>query len=449
MNMSSLLKESSEKKHVFIKTYGCQMNVYDSERIIGLLEGCNYQVTYDITHADVILLNTCSIREKPEHKIYSILGRLKRLKDNNPNLILAIGGCVAQQEGEKLFEKVPHLDLVFGTHHIDTLPTLLKEVEEKRAKVCETAMCREGYRDEGVVDSSLPKVSAYVSIIRGCNNFCSFCVVPYVRGREKSRPEEDILKEIVHLAQGGVKEVTLLGQNVNSYGNDGVINGGFPHLLRAVDEVRGIERIRFITSHPKDLSDDLICCFKELNKLCEHMHLPVQSGSNKILDLMNRGYTREQYLEKVERLRAVCPDLSITSDMIVGFPQETEQDFDDTLDLVNEVAFDDLFSFAYSDRPMTASTRFEGKVSSEVKRERLTVLQEVQRKYNLKKNKAVVNRVEEILVEGESKKDQQRMTGKTRSDKTVNFAGEESLRGRLVSVKIRSASLHSLSGELV
>ncbi len=340
------------------------MNVYDSERMVRLLQGCDYQVTSDIRQADLILLNTCSIREKPEHKIYSILGRLKRLKDKNPDLVLGVGGCVAQQEGEKLFEKAPYLDLVFGTHSINKLPHLLEVAEERRSKVCDVEIVEDGYRDEGVFDSSLEKVSSYLSIIRGCNNFCSYCVVPYVRGRERSRQKEEILAEAAHLAQRGVKELTLLGQNVNSYGNDLGGTSDFPCLLASVNEIEGIERIRFITSHPKDLSDELIRCFKELDKVCEHIHLPVQSGSNNVLTLMNRGYTREDYLKKVDALRRVSPEIGITSDVIVGFPQETQSDFEDTLELMKEVKFDDLFSFHYSDRPMTASIRFEGKIPS-------------------------------------------------------------------------------------
>ena len=425
------------------------MNVYDSERITGLLEGCGYRVTPDITAADVILLNTCSIREKPEHKIYSILGRLKEYKDANPDLILGVGGCVAQQEGDRLFAKAPHLDLVFGTHSIDRLPGLIKEVEAKRTRVCRTTMDGEGYSDEGVCCSASPGVSAYVSIIRGCNNFCSFCVVPYVRGREKSRPREDIIQEIGQLCQRGAREVTLLGQNVNSYGSD---NGGkstFTRLLEAVNEVKGIERMRFITSHPKDLGDDLIRCFGRLPKLCEHIHLPVQSGSDKVLHLMNRGYTREDYLAKVERLRQVCPSISITSDVIVGFPQETEEDFEDTLTLMEAVHFDDLFSFNYSDRPMTAALNFTGKIPPGVKATRLALLQELQNKHSVARNSLLVDTVEEVLVEGTSKKDPRRITGKTRSNKTVVAPGDGELRGHLVPVCIKSVTSHTLSGAIV
>ena len=436
-------------RKVFIKTYGCQMNVYDTEKMVDLLCGCNYQITSDIKQADLILLNTCSIREKPEHKIYSILGRLKKLKDKNPDLILGVGGCVAQQEGEKLFEKSPHLDLVFGTHSINKLPNLLKKIEEKKAKVCEINMSENGYFDEGVSCNSSQKVASFVSIIRGCNNFCSFCVVPYVRGRERSRPREEILEEVKHLSQSGVKEVVLLGQNVNSYGNDLGITGGFPRLLASINDIKGVERIRFITSHPKDLSDDLIRCFKELDKVCKHIHLPVQSGSSKILKLMNRRYTRDNYLEKVDKLRGVCPAIGITSDMIVGFPQETQKDFEDTLELMKEVKFDDLFSFQYSDRPMTHASRFNDKIPSDVKRDRLKILQEAQNEYSLEKNKAVLHKTEEVLVEGVSKKDLQCMTGKTGANKTVNFAGGDNLRGMLVSVKISGVHLHSLKGELV
>jgi tRNA-2-methylthio-N6-dimethylallyladenosine synthase len=437
-----------QKKLLFIKTYGCQMNVYDSERIVNLLREDNYQVTHDMRQAEVILLNTCSIREKPEHKIYSILGRLKELKRKNPALILGVGGCVAQQEGEKLLEKSPYLDLVFGTHMISRLPSLLKMVGEHKVKVCEVEMNDQGCLDEGTCSSSSHKVSSYVSVIRGCNNFCSYCVVPYVRGRERSRPQEEILAEIEHLVRIGVKEVTLLGQNVNSYGNDCGSTGGFPRLLTSINEVSALERIRFITSHPKDLSDDLIHCFKELDKVCEHIHLPVQSGSNKILKLMNRGYTREDYLGKVDKLRRIYPEIGITSDVIVGFPQETHEDFDDTLNLMKEVCFDDLFSFYYSDRPMTPATQLADKVPSDVKGERLRLLQEMQREYSLKKNRLLLNRVEDVLVEGISKKDSLRVTGKTRSNKTVNIVGGEDLKGKVVPVRIKEVHLHSLSGEL-
>ena len=435
-------------RKLFIKTYGCQMNVYDSEKITGLLQGCGYELVRDSSAADVILLNTCSIREKPEHKLYSLLGRLKQFKDKNPDLILGVGGCVAQQEGERLFEKAPFLDLIFGTHAIDRLPELIKQVETDRVRVCRTGMREEGYSDEGICCGYSPGVSAYVSVIRGCNNFCSYCVVPYVRGRERSRPLRDIVAEVEHLVGTGVREVTLLGQNVNSYGNDLGFTGGFPRLLRAVNGVAGLERIRFITSHPKDLSDDLIGCFKKLDKLCGHIHLPVQSGSNKILKLMNRGYTREDYLERIGALRTACPEMSITSDVIVGFPREGEEDFADTLSLMNEVCFDDLFSFNYSDRPMTAARELADKVPPAVKGERLKILQEVQREHSLRKNSVLLDRLEEVLVEGRSRKDPRRVTGKTRSNKTVNVPGGENLKGSVVAVRIREVHLHSLSGEL-
>ncbi len=434
-------------KRVFIKTFGCQMNVYDSEKMAHLLEAENYQLTSEMEDADVILLNTCSIREKPEHKIYSILGRLKVLKDQKPNLILGVGGCVAQQEGKRLLEQSPHVDLVFGTQRIGALPALLNSVKEHKTRICDVKMSDDACLD-GYVRSVLPQsVSSYVSVIRGCNNFCAYCVVPYVRGREHSRPESEIVREVEHLAGRGVKEVVLLGQNVNSYGNDCGITNGFPRLLRVLNDVSGLERIRFITSHPKDLSDQLIRCFGELDKLCEHIHLPVQSGSGKILKLMNRGYTREDYLKKVHALREACPAIGITSDVIVGFPQETPEDFQETLSLMEGVRFDDLFSFQYSDRPKTAAIRFDGKIPAEVKGERLKILQALQMEHSLEKNRALLGTTEEILVEGVSKKDARRVTGKTRTHKTVNFMGEEELRGRLVSVRIKEVNAHVLYGE--
>jgi tRNA-2-methylthio-N6-dimethylallyladenosine synthase len=405
-------------------------------------------MTPDVSAADVILLNTCSIREKPEHKIYSLLGRLKHLKDKKPDIVLGVGGCVAQQEGERLFEKAPYLDLVFGTHSIDSLPGLIKQVEAEREKVCQTGLREEGYSDEGVCCSASSGVSAYVSIIRGCNNFCSYCVVPYVRGREKSRPQEDVIKEVEHLSQRGVREVSLLGQNVNSYGKGSGARGSFPRLLAAVNEVAGIERIRFITSHPKDLGDDLIRCFGELDKLCEHIHLPVQSGSDTILRLMNRGYTRDEYLAKVDQLRRVCPTIGITSDVIVGFPQETDEDFEQTLTLMEAVRFDDLFSFNYSDRPMTAALRLEGKIPADVKAERLARLQKIQNEHSVGRNRMLMDTDEEVLVEGISKKDARRITGKTRTNKTVVAEGGAEFTGRLVSVRIRSVTAHTLSGDI-
>ena len=439
--------KTERTKRVFIKTFGCQMNVYDSEKMAYLLEAEDYQVISDMEDADVILLNTCSIREKPEHKIYSILGRLKVLKDQKPNLILGVGGCVAQQEGERLLEQSPQVDLVFGTQRIGALPSLLNVVAEQRARVCDVEMSADECLD-GEVRSVLPEsVSAYVSVIRGCNNFCSYCVVPYVRGREHSRPESEIVREVEHLAGRGVKEIVLLGQNVNSYGNDCGITNGFPRLLTALNEVAGLQRIRFITSHPKDLSDQLIQCFGELDKLCEHIHLPVQSGSNTILKLMNRGYTRDDYLKKVHALGEACPGIGITSDVIVGFPRETHEDFQETLSLMEAVRFDDLFSFQYSDRPKTAATQFDGKIPSAVKGERLKVLQAVQMEHSLAKNKALLGTTEEILVEGVSKKDARRVTGKTRTHKTVNFTGGEELRGKLVAVRIKEVNAHALYGE--
>ena len=434
-------------KRVFIKTFGCQMNVYDSEKIAHLLKEDDYQFTSDMEDADVILLNTCSIREKPEHKIYSILGRLKVLKDEKPNLILGIGGCVAQQEGERLLEQSPHVDLVFGTQRIGLLPSLLKMVTEHKKRVCDVGMSDDECMDGDVRSDPLQKVSSYVSVIRGCNNFCSYCVVPYVRGREHSRPQSNIVAEVKHLVERGVKEVVLLGQNVNSYGNDCGMTNGFPFLLALLNDVAGLERIRFITSHPKDLSAGLIRCFTELDKLCEHIHLPVQSGSNKILKLMNRGYTREEYLDKVHALRAECPEIGITSDVIVGFPQETQEDYEETLSLMETVRFDDLFSFQYSDRPKTAATRFAGKVPAEVKGERLKTLQTVQVEHSLEKNRELLGKSEEILVEGISKKNPRRVTGKTRSHKTVNFTGGEELRGKLVPVRITDVNVHALYGE--
>jgi len=435
------------EKKVYIETYGCQMNEHDSERMLRVLEGSFYLETKEPQEADLILINTCSVREKPEHKVYSALGRYKRVKEER-GAIIGVAGCVAQQEGLRLLDRVPYLDMVIGTHAISILPDLLRKVESTGKRVCETGFDEKGtYLKTIFPTDSLPKVKSFVTIMQGCDHFCSYCVVPFVRGREKSRPSAEILDEIRHLAERGVKEVCLLGQNVNGYGRGLDQEIGFPELLSRINEIEGIERIRFTTSHPKDLSNALIKAFSDLSKLCEHIHLPFQSGSDRILERMHRGYSIVSYLERIERLRAFRPEMAVTADVIVGFPGEEEEDFNQTLNLIRKVQFDDLFSFKYSTRKGTAAAQLDDQVEEKIKQQRLVVLQEIQREITLRKNLAVEGRTEEVLVEGISKQSDQDMTGRTRTNKSVNFQGDLQLVGKVVPVRITKGFAHSLRGE--
>jgi tRNA-2-methylthio-N6-dimethylallyladenosine synthase len=425
------------------------MNEQDTERILRLLEGAQYLETKHAQEADLILINTCSVREKPEHKVYSALGRFKRFKEEN-GAIIGVTGCVAQQEGDRLLDRVPYLDMVIGTHAIPLIPHLLKKIKGTGERVCEINFDENGtYLRTPLPQSSLAKVKSYVTIMQGCDHFCSYCIVPYVRGREKSRSSVEIIEEVSHLAEMGVKEVCLLGQNVNGYGKGLEEEISFTGLLERINEIRRIERIRFTTSHPKDLSEELIQAFSKLKKLCEHSHLPFQSGSDRILKAMHRGYTKESYLEKIDRLKEVCPSIALTADVIVGFPGEEEKDFEETLDLLKKVQFDDLFSFKYSPRKGTRAARFQDKVEEKVKQDRLSVLQEIQREITLQKNQGLEGQVEEVLVEGCSKQSDQDVTGRTRSNKIINFEGALNLAGELVPVKISKAYPHSLRGEMV
>lgn len=430
---------------IYMKTFGCQMNEHDSGRMLALLEGCGYQETQNLEEAGVILVNTCTVREKPEQKAYSILGRFQELKENNPDLIVGIAGCVAQQEGERLLARIPTLDFVLGPGKIHHLPEILHEVEKGRRGLCSV-----GFEDGTSVNLPLPhteQLRAYVTIMQGCDNFCSYCIVPSVRGRERSRPSGDILAEIHALIQRGTKEVILLGQNVNSYANNDPRELTFPQLLAKIDEIPGLERIRFTTSHPKDLTEEIIKAFGQLKHLCEHFHLPFQAGSNAVLEKMNRGHTREEYLAKVKRLREVAPQISITADVMVGFPGEVEEDFLQTLELMRAVEFDGLFSFKYSPRKGTRAAQWRDDCTLEVKQRRLEILQELQREITLKKNKALEGEVREVLVEGCSRNSPHKMMGRTRCNRIVNFPGGSELVGALVTVTITEGLQNSLRGE--
>ncbi|MBW2568721.1 MAG: tRNA (N6-isopentenyl adenosine(37)-C2)-methylthiotransferase MiaB [Deltaproteobacteria bacterium] len=450
-------------KYLYINTIGCQMNVYDSEQIAKSLKPLGYKITSSLEKADLIIVNTCAIREKAEQKVFSFLGRLSRLKIKKPDLILSVGGCVAQQEGPKMLQRIPFLDLIFGTHAIGRLPGHIKRIELKKCRIVDVEMI------EGIDESAFlidtedhRKVSSFVTIMQGCDNFCTYCVVPYVRGREASREPKKIVNEIRELVKCGVKEIILLGQNVNSYGRKERLCS-FSELLSLVNGIDGLVRIRFTTSNPKDLSDDLVDAFYTLEKLCHHIHLPVQSGSNSILKRMNRKYTRELYLEKIDKLRNVCPDIAITSDFIVGFPGETEDDFKQTLDLIKTVEFDGLFAFKYSDRPNAPASGFSYKISEQEKKDRLMELLDLQEHFTKKKNKSLVGSTELILVEGKSKKQSGKdaqiksqniqWTGRTSTNKIINFSRDDDciacddiFTSRMVNVKIEKALSHSLWG---
>ena len=437
-----------EKKRIFIQTYGCQMNVHDSEKIVELMEKSGYESCDDARKADLIIINTCSIREKAAQKVYSQLGRFKQLKRKNHRLILGVGGCLAQQWGSQFIERIPFLDIVCGTHNIHLLPEMVAKVEKSRTPVVRIEF-QESVKSLNIpVPNNNGRVSAYITIMQGCNNFCSYCVVPYVRGSEESRPFRDIVDEARSLAQSGIKEITLLGQNVNSYGSGNGSDHDFADLLQEIEHIGGIERVRFTTSHPKDLSDKLIRCFSRTGKLCEHIHLPVQAGSDRILTMMNRCYTVNDYFEKVNTLRSVCPEISITSDIIVGFPGETDRDFQSTIDMMKKIRFDSIFSFNYSERKGTDAAKIGDTVSAFVKRERLQQVQSLQEEHTLEKHKALVGNMEEVLVEGPSKNSREDLTGRTRTNKIVNFRGNYELTGKVVQVRITDAYLHSLRGDL-
>jgi len=437
-----------EKKKLYIQTFGCQMNVQDAEKMAVLLEPSGYETTDDPGRADLILVNTCSIREKAAQKIYSQLGRFRNLKQENPRLRIGVGGCLAQQWGDRFFRKAPYVDLVFGTHQIHRLPEMVGAIERSRSRIVETGFCDRVRSLDIPAQPVAGAVGAFVTIMQGCNNFCAYCVVPYLRGREESRPLPEILREVEMLAGQGIREVTLLGQNVNSYGQTLPVKTDFTELVRAIGKIPGMERIRFTTSHPKDLSARLVACFGEIASLCEHIHLPVQSGSDRVLRRMNRGYTAAAYREKVADLRRACPGISITSDVIVGFPGEEEGDFHQTLELMREIRFDNLFSFQYSERDGTAAVGMDRPVCDRVKRERLRMLQNLQEGYTLEKNRACVKRLEEVLVEGPSRNGNGDMTGRTRGNRIVNFPGTTGLIGKTISVRIVEAFPHSLRGEM-
>src|SRR5262245_48662022 len=438
-------------KKLYIQTYGCQMNQYDSERIAQVMARSGYIQTDRIDAADLILLNTCSVRDKAEQKVYSALGSWKEFKDYREGVIIGVGGCVAQQEGENLLKRAPQLDLVFGTHNIHKLPDLVEQVEAARTRPVEVTFYRDpAYMEDADDRTQVSGAKAYVTIMQGCNKVCSFCIVPHVRGREVSRPSARIIAEIEGLVAQGVKEVMLLGQNVNSYGKLNPNELSFAELLCRVDAIDGVERIRFTTSHPQDLSPELIEAFATCRHLCEHLHLPVQSGSDTVLARMRRGYTREEYLARITALRQRCPDVALSTDIIVGFPGETETEFVETLELLRQVEYDEIFSLMYSPRPQPVAGKIKPvTIGDDVKRARLKEVQELQQRISLIKNRRRIGDVDEILVDGPAKLKSGQMMGRTRTNRIINLTAPQRLVGEIVRVRIAGATANSLLGELL
>lgn len=451
MNKDKEMDLLNGKKYNII-TFGCQMNEHDSETIAGMLQekGCVETMSRD--DSDITIINTCSVRENADKRFFGTLGQLKKLKEKNPEYVACVCGCMMQQQHiiDTIKSKYPWVDIIFGTHNIHRFPELLEKVYSEKKKIAET------FEDSDQIVEGLPakrlyKHKSFVNIMYGCNNFCTYCIVPYTRGREKSRKPEDIVREITGLVADGVKEVTLLGQNVNSY--RGAVESGsecdFADLIYMINDIEGLERIRFMTSHPKDLSDKLIQAFVDCEKLCNYIHLPVQAGSDSVLKRMNRKYTREKYLEVVERLRKAVPDIAISTDIIVGFPGETEEDFEETLSLVRSVKYDSAFTFLYSVRQGTPAAEYEDQIPEEVKHQRFDRLVDAVNADSAEKNAAYKGRIERVLVEGVSKKNENTLTGRTEGFKLVDFEGGRELIGQMVNVEITEGKTFSLTGKIV
>ena len=444
-------ERSGKKPKALIETFGCQQNENDSERIKGMLDMMGFTFTESEDEADFILYNTCAVREGAEMRVLGNIGALKKIKEKRPELIVGICGCMMQQESmsKRIKSKFKHVTVVFGTHSLYSFPEIMYKA------VCENERVISRIESDGRLCEDIPvyrsaKSSAWVSIMYGCNNFCSYCIVPYVRGRERSRDPEAVIAEIEALAKEGVKEITLLGQNVNSYGKDLERDIDFADLLLMADKVDGIKRIRFVTSHPKDMTDKLIATLPKVTKLCKQIHLPFQAGSNRILKEMNRGYTKERYLELAEKIRAVMPDASFTTDIIVGFPGETYEDFLETVDVVEKVRFDSVFSFIYSKRGGTPAAKMENQVPEDIKHKHFDILLDVQNRISREINETYADRIEEIMVEGISKNNPDAMCGRTDSGKIVNFPKDDSLNvGDFIKVKITKISTWSLAGERI
>lgn len=438
-------------KKVFIRTFGCQMNEYDSDKMLSVLaEGQPLERTDNAEEADIILFNTCSVREKAQEKVFSDLGRIRPLKAKNPDLIIGVGGCVASQEGEAIIQRAPYVDVVFGPQTLHRLPQMILDKETSGLSQVDISF-PEIEKFDHLPPARVEGGSAFVSIMEGCSKYCSFCVVPYTRGEEFSRPLEDVLTEIAGLAQQGVKEINLLGQNVNAYRGD--MGDGevcdFATLLRIVHEVPGIERMRFTTSHPREFSDAIITCYRDLPKLVSHLHLPVQSGSDRVLAAMKRGYTALEYKHIIRKLRAIRPDLCLSSDFIVGFPGETEYEFERTLKLVKDVAFDLSFVFIYSPRPGTPAANLPDDIPHAEKVRRLEALNAVIEAETARINQTMLGSVQRCLVEGVSKKDPDQLQARTANNRVVNFTGHPRLINQMVELEITEAYTFSLRGQIV
>lgn len=434
------------KYHIF--TYGCQMNVRDSENMAGLLEDKGY-VWAGVKEADLIVFNTCSVRHSAENKVYGKLGEILALRrKQRPEMLVAFGGCMAQLPEVRQRLKKRGVDIVFGTHNLHELPALIDLAIQSHKPVFQV------WEQEGAIIEPLPSLrkpgfSAFINIMQGCNNFCSYCIVPYTRGRERSRMPAEIMRELKELAAAGYREITLLGQNVNSYGLGLETKIDFADLLMMANEIDGIERIRFMTSHPKDISNKLIYAIAKGKKICEHVHVPLQSGSNSILEKMNRGYSREHYFDLVARIREYIPGVAISSDLIVGFPGESEAEYLETLDMVEKIRFDAAFTFMYSARSGTRAALLEDQLSQDEKKQRLAQLNTLQYQIATEINRSLEGRIEEVLVEGVSKTDPEKLSSRTRSNRIINFSGGKDLIGKLINVRITEARTFSLFGEVI
>ena len=436
----------------FINTYGCQMNVHESEKLSGILENLGYSLGESMFDADVVVFNTCCIRESAEQKIMGHIGELKKHKQINKNVVIAICGCMSQQNGyaEMLIKKFPYIDIIFGTHNIAKFKDYLLEHKKTKKKVLSIEEVEDIRDRDGMQKVRTSGVNAWVNISYGCNNFCTYCIVPYVRGREVSRPMEDIIVECKELLESGYKQITLLGQNVNSYGNDiDDENITFANLLKKIDELDFDFRLRFMTSHPKDIKSEVIDTIASSRHISHYIHLPVQSGSNSILNAMNRKYTREKYLEKINEIKTKIPDVQFSSDIIVGFPGETEEDFQDTLKLVKEVGYEQLFMFIYSKRKGTVAEKMENQVDNKVKKERLSRLINLEREIASKISESFVGKIVRVLVEEKSPKKAGYLIGSLDQGKAITFKACENMIGKFVLVKVTDSKLTTLSGEIV
>jgi tRNA-2-methylthio-N6-dimethylallyladenosine synthase len=448
MSISRPTEATKTGQKLYIKTFGCQMNEYDSKRMADLLARSHgMSVTADPEQADVLLLNTCSVREKAQEKVFSQLGRWREWKLDNPALLIGVGGCVASQEGQDILDRAPYVDLIFGPQTLHRLPQLINSCHEEHHSTVDTSF-PEIEKFDALPEPRAEGPTAFVSIMEGCSKYCSFCVVPYTRGEEFSRPFDDVLAEVFVLAEQGVREVNLLGQNVNAY--QGSMHddstADLATLIQYVAEIEGIERIRFTTSHPLEFSDSLIDAFATIPQLVDHLHLPVQSGSDRILSLMKRGYTAQDYLQIIEKLKQVRPNISLSSDFIIGFPGETEADFQATMDMIKTIGFDHSFSFVYSARPGTPAADLEDSVLMSVKKERLAILQKHILEHAASISQDMVGSVQRVLVQGVSKKSDSEMSGRTENNRVVNFAGPAKLIGQMLDVRITSAMPNSLRG---